>query len=119
MQNPSAVWNMCPDVGRVSVIRDRLGDLMRAQGWPEGPVGDAALLATEHAGAAYTVAVAVAPDIVRVEVRDRSTSRPTIGAVDSPTSEGGRGLALVAAYARRWGCVPDTDGKSVWFEIAA
>ena len=39
-------------------------------------------------------------------------------AVASPLAEHGRGLAIVAALALRWGSRETPDGKETWFEIA-
>ncbi|MBT2395441.1 ATP-binding protein [Streptomyces sp. ISL-100] len=58
--------------------------------------------------------------MLRVEVADANHRRPEprsaeAGAVD----EHGRGLAIVAALAERWGCCPRRNGigKSVWAEL--
>lgn len=53
---------------------------------------------------------------VRVEVVDGSHRAPLVG---PPSSEGltGRGLAVVARLATRWGCEPTAGGKVVWAEV--
>ncbi len=60
--------------------------------------------------------------IVRVEVTDpawRAMSVPAARTVTTPgpLAESGRGLGLVAAYAKEWGVTPHPGGKSVWFEL--
>ena len=103
-------------------------DWMRPQldRWSLAPVADTAqLLVTElvsnvvcHVGAPMTVRMTRGAEMIRVEVEDSSPELPESREPD-PTSEGGRGLALVATLASRWG----TDahradpGKTVWFEL--
>jgi hypothetical protein len=59
-------------------------------------------------------------DTVLVEVRDASPVLPKVGPRD-PRRPGGRGLALVAAVARRWGTRTASwagrRGKVVWAEL--
>ncbi|WP_225799357.1 ATP-binding protein [Streptomyces sp. NK15101] len=52
-----------------------------------------------------------------VEVSDPLPDPPT-ERVPGPDDEGGRGLALVACSARRWGTRRGRAGKTVWFELA-
>ncbi|MGP4002588.1 ATP-binding protein [Streptomyces sp. 8N706] len=56
--------------------------------------------------------------LLRVEVADASVQRPT-PRTPSADEEHGRGLALVAALAERWGVCPRRHGigKAVWAEI--
>jgi anti-sigma regulatory factor (Ser/Thr protein kinase) len=93
--------------------------------WSLAPVSDTAqLLVTElvsnvvcHVGAPMTVRMTRGADAVRVEVEDPSAQLPEAREPD-PASEGGRGLALVATLASRWGTdVHPADGKTVWFEL--
>ncbi|MFF5263608.1 ATP-binding protein [Actinomadura viridis] len=49
-----------------------------------------------------------------VETWDRSASMP-VARVPGLDSESGRGLLLIEALARRWGCRPLTDGGKVVF----
>ena len=57
--------------------------------------------------------------MLRIDVYDRSP-----GEVDqtpkppSESAEGGRGLAIVARLASRWGVDPLSQGKRVWFTLA-
>jgi anti-sigma regulatory factor (Ser/Thr protein kinase) len=72
-----------------------------------------------HAQSAFALSLAVDNDRVRVEVKDASPvipKPPTPPAVDSVS---GRGLFLVASLATRWGTDGMTDGKCIWFEVAA
>ncbi|MBA2626085.1 MAG: SpoIIE family protein phosphatase [Acidimicrobiia bacterium] len=54
--------------------------------------------------------------VVRVSVSDGSPSRPEPREA-AHDDEGGRGMALVAALATRWGVEPADRGKAVWFEV--
>ena len=52
---------------------------------------------------------------LRVEVCDPD---PVLPAVVEPTTNGGRGLRIVAALADDWGAAPTPDGKLVWAQFA-
>ncbi|WBB59596.1 ATP-binding protein [Streptomyces sp. WMMC500] len=56
---------------------------------------------------------------LRVEVSDAGTSELPTPCEAGPGDESGRGLALVAALASRWGAYPRRYGigKTVWFEL--
>jgi anti-sigma regulatory factor (Ser/Thr protein kinase) len=59
---------------------------------------------------------------IRIEVRDGSTHLPVVEAARPEDlllnrSMTGRGLALVAAVADRWGADPDRGGKVTWAEV--
>nr|WP_237331098.1 ATP-binding protein [Streptomyces mexicanus] len=55
-------------------------------------------------------------DVVRIEVADNSHARPQLQQ-DDAAAESGRGLFLVAALSRRWGCDEHDWGKSIWAEL--
>lgn len=84
---------------------------------------DAAMVVTElvtnalvHARSATTVAVSSRPGTVRIEVADASPV-PPVPRERHGTAASGRGIALVAAMAERWGAEPTPDGKVVWAEL--
>ncbi|EMF30533.1 regulatory protein [Streptomyces gancidicus BKS 13-15] len=52
-------------------------------------------------------------DAVRIEVADKSRTRPQLKG-DDAAAESGRGLFLVAALSWRWGCDEHAWGKSTW-----
>lgn len=53
---------------------------------------------------------------LRVEVHDSSAAFPQ-PRTTTPDQPDGRGLAIVAALADRWGVEAAPQGKSVWFEL--
>jgi anti-sigma regulatory factor (Ser/Thr protein kinase) len=69
------------------------------------------------------VAVEAAYDdssVLRIDVYDRSPDDLDRAPIQPPEgAEGGRGLAIVARLANRWGVDPCSPGKRVWFTLAA
>lgn len=57
--------------------------------------------------------------VVRVEVADAGPAVKLMPQVVADWDERGRGLAIVAALAERWGCCPRRHGigKAVWAEV--
>ena len=90
---------------------------------PEPPLEAAVLLANElvsnavlHARTVMELRLFTADDLVRVEVHDGNTRRPTTAAAPIDATSG-RGLLLVQAIADRWGVEGTRDGKVIWFEL--
>ena len=86
-------------------------------------VGDAALVVTElatnailHARSAFTVTLTSRSGTVEIAVEDASPLEP-VGQVAAEASLSGRGLAIIAALARRWGTASTAAGKRVWAEL--
>lgn len=80
-------------------------------------VSELASNAVRHVGGSYVVSVHTGRDFTRVAVTDSggiSIPRPR---PPSDTREGGRGLALVEAYATAWGSQVEPTGRTVWFEL--
>lgn len=114
-----------------SVVAARHLVVSTAQSWSlaEAVVEDAALATSEfvtnvvfHAGTDMTLRALRLGSGIRIEVRDGNPRLPTAGANDpadllETRSMTGRGLALVAATADRWGADPEPGGKVVWAEI--
>lgn len=73
--------------------------------------------AVVHAGSQPEVSILMLGSSIRVEVADDSSELPVlVEAGDFAT--GGRGLAIVAGEASRWGVRPRPEGgKAVWFEV--
>ena len=81
-------------------------------------VSELATNALVHAGGPLTVRVHL-NGVLRVEITDadpHGVLDPSLPA--DPMELGHRGLALVDAISRRWGCEPVSRGKRVWFELA-
>lgn len=83
----------------------------------------ATLLASEivtnaivHAKSNAYLRMCLTPDVVRVEVHDRTRQLPAMR-LAAPEAESGRGLMLVDAYSSGWGTQEAGDGKVVWFEV--
>jgi len=55
---------------------------------------------------------------LRIEVRDGTGGEPAVRRFRDDAASG-RGLAIVERLATAWGVTHLTDGKLVWFEIAA
>jgi hypothetical protein len=85
---------------------------------------DAALVVTElaanaivHAHSAFSVDLAVRPDLVRISVRDASPLPPAAADLALPAAPL-HGLGAVDALASRWGVEPfGPAGKAVWVEL--
>jgi anti-sigma regulatory factor (Ser/Thr protein kinase) len=121
-----AEWTFPADPGAVRGARAVVRKTLRT--WELDDLGDiTALLVSElvtnslrHATGPIGVRLvrtAGATPVLLVEVSDPLPGLPHERAV-GPDEEGGRGLHLVAAAARRWGTRPGESGKTVWFELA-
>lgn len=111
------------DPGSLSEARSFVSEAMT--GWELDP-GDLPLIVSElatnalrHARTPFSVAIARVGPVVRLEVADGSSTLPSSPSV-STDSLGGRGLMIVAEFARRWGveAIP-SGGKVVWAEVGA
>jgi two-component sensor histidine kinase len=85
----------------------------------------AALLTTElvtnavlHGQGEVAVRVSNQADAVRIEVDDDSAAAPELRSFGTHAATG-RGMLLVEALSRAWGCDPNGAGKTVWFELVA
>jgi anti-sigma regulatory factor (Ser/Thr protein kinase) len=70
-----------------------------------------------HARTAFRLHASCAPSELIVEIRDRSPEFAP-GPPHGRDAAYGRGLALVAAVAARWGVRFEEYGKTVWFSLA-
>ena len=68
-----------------------------------------------HAGSRLRLTLWAAHGVLRCEVSDASRRLPEV--LRAGTAESGRGMFLVDALSRRWGCHQDGPGKTVWFEL--
>ncbi len=94
----------------------------------DGPVDDAALLVSELAanaiqhtatgdGGSFEIIVCQRPGTVCVLVTDSGSPGVPALAPAGDLDASGRGLAIVAALARRWGHQAGRGGRIVWFEL--
>lgn len=84
-------------------------------------VAELAVNAATHGrvpGRDFRVTLYVVGDTLRIEVTDTRGDRLPCVRPPAPGAESGRGLALVDAFADRWGVVPGPrPRKTVWAEI--
>ncbi|MFI5551065.1 ATP-binding protein [Streptomyces sp. NPDC051738] len=113
---------------RPSVVREARAEVRRQlEGWGFADLDDdvadvAELLVSElatnallHSTGRFRLTLFAAHGILRCEVRDEGRRVPTV--LEAGAAENGRGMFLVEALARRWGCHRDGAGKTVWFEL--
>ena len=72
--------------------------------------------AVRHVGSSIVLAVYLATDRVRLEVRDASERPPVMSDLAS-THGGGWGLHIVERLATQWGIEASTGGKTIWCEV--
>lgn len=75
--------------------------------------------AVMHAGTPMEFSVVLRGENLHLAVADGSARQPRRDVIDTERSERGRGLQVVDAVARSWGCVPTPDGKVVWATVRA
>ena len=78
-------------------------------------VSELATNALLHCASRFRLTLTAAHGILRCEVTDTGRRGPQV--VEAGGAESGRGMFLVDALARRWGCHRDGPGKTVWFEL--
>ncbi|MDG9690441.1 ATP-binding protein [Streptomyces sp. DH17] len=126
MTQPSWVVEFAASEEEVAVLRRNVRAYLEAWGLRE-LVDETQLCVSElvanvitHVGAGTptTLAVKLNGASLRIEVHDPDTrALPMLLAADVE-SEGGRGMALVAAVTERWGVQLGADRKVTWCEIA-
>ena len=74
--------------------------------------------AIRHAHGEIELCVAVADRVVRVEVSDESPDCEAVKVpLDDMLGSNGRGLRLVEAFSKAWGCNIGSHRKVVWAEV--
>jgi anti-sigma regulatory factor (Ser/Thr protein kinase) len=82
-------------------------------------LGNAVSHARPLPGGVIRLACRVGPAAyVQVRVTDGGSELTPTARAAEPDAVSGRGLAIVAALAHRWGVEPDGDGQCVWAELA-
>lgn len=121
-------WRLPGQVRSASEARHIVRDVLRTWKGPESAsmdlTDDATLLVSElvtnavlHGQSDVVVGLQLSNHRLRVEVADGSPELPVLQS-DSEVALGGRGVALVDAYADSWGVVSrPPEGKTVWFEL--
>jgi serine phosphatase RsbU (regulator of sigma subunit)/anti-sigma regulatory factor (Ser/Thr protein kinase) len=119
----SASFDVVGGAEAVGHVRHWAGGVLTAWGRSEEAVATAALLTGELLGNAVvhgtppvTVRLRAAGPSVYLEVSDAAPQLPE-RRQSSAEDEGGRGLLLVDALTRRWGCRATGGGKVVWAEL--
>ncbi|MFI1706332.1 ATP-binding protein [Streptomyces griseoruber] len=115
---------------RPAVVREARAQVRRQlEGWGLAERGDlvdtAELLVSElatHAllrsGSRFRLTLTAAHGVLRCEVADRGWCGPEEEKEEEGCrAESGRGLFLVDAMARRWGCRREGAGRTSWFEL--
>jgi anti-sigma regulatory factor (Ser/Thr protein kinase) len=69
-----------------------------------------------HATSDFEIQVETTKGTVRIETHDHGPGEPVAQSA-APTDPTGRGLRIVEAMSDRWGVIPGTPGKTVWFEL--
>ena len=70
-----------------------------------------------HAGTRFRVEISDDQGPLRLGVHDGDDTIPTTRR-PPPSDRTGRGLAIVDAVVDRWGVIGESDGKTVWCELA-
>ncbi|MGV9554273.1 ATP-binding protein [Streptomyces sp. NPDC003401] len=119
-------WSAVYDPRPSAVGEARAQVRRQLEGWGLGEPDDltdtAVLLVSElatnallHSASHYRLTLSAAHGVLRCEVTD--TGRRTPQVLRAGSAESGRGMFLVEALARRWGCHQDGPVKTVWFEL--
>lgn len=86
-------------------------------------VSELATNAVEHTGSGapggeFVVSLVFDPDRVRLAVADQGSSHTPLRGAGGDCDEDGRGLLIVAGYAKSWGITGDDQGRVVWAELS-
>nr|WP_078948202.1 ATP-binding protein [Streptomyces griseus] len=112
---------------RPTAVREARAEVRKQlEGWglaeQEDLVDTAELLVSElatnallHSASRFRLTLTAAHGVLRCEVADTGRRAPQV--LQAGGAESGRGMFLVDALARRWGCHQDGPGKTVWFEL--
>jgi anti-sigma regulatory factor (Ser/Thr protein kinase) len=92
----------------------------------EGVLTDCQLLVSElvtnavvHGSGPISLELQHLDGALRVSVMDAHPSQPLEIRTAHRDDESGRGLAIIAAIATRWGSWCERDGTQVWFELSS
>jgi anti-sigma regulatory factor (Ser/Thr protein kinase) len=115
-----------PSARSVSLARRRSARLVHEWGHP-GIAGDVGLVVSEMAsnallhgfvqGRLFRVHLTLTKSALRVEVTDARGECLPVQRIPAGDDQSGRGLALIDAFAARWGVEACVVGKTVWAEF--
>ncbi len=74
--------------------------------------------AVRHGATPVTLTVTVSGGLLTIAVADADPHGTPIPRPADASATGGRGMAIVASMAQRWGCTQDVASKVVWAELA-
>jgi anti-sigma regulatory factor (Ser/Thr protein kinase) len=123
---PEQTASWCLPAGLASVRRARRLTRATLTEWGfEDQVETAELLVSElvgnaldHARGQVRLGFSARDGRLRCEVEDEDPELPSMRTVDGD-AESGRGLFLVDMLSCRWGGIPTSHGKAIWFELPA
>lgn len=112
-----------------SAARRHIVHVLRVRGVESAACEDAALIVSELVGNALRHGRATRGGRVlvgwhfddeglRIEVTDGGGGRPEMQKGRNPWSQSGRGLAIVATLAERWGYALESRGTTVWAAVS-
>jgi hypothetical protein len=114
-----------PTIDSPTAARHLLVESLQDWGCTTDVVDDGAMVITEltgnavnHVGEPFFVTIALKSGIVRISVRDTSTSIPVATKVGA-SALSGRGLSIIEALACNWGVNIASDHKTVWADLVA
>jgi signal transduction histidine kinase len=118
-------WDVARNDHAPGVARDLI-TVALASRIPQALVKDAVLLTSElvsnvlrHTSGpcVLTLRFDHRDDFVEVQVSDSAPDLPVNMIERRPDTIGGFGLRLVDEIATKWGCIRNTDSKTVWFQL--
>nr|WP_202447350.1 ATP-binding protein [Streptomyces sp. SID5468] len=110
-------WGAHPDsIETVKLLVSELAT--NAVRHPKEGVQQGSSYAQWRAAQTFEIALEIVNGFIRVSVWDRDSRPPVVKQVGVEAT-GGRGVFIVAAMSRRWGCYPahQMPGKVVWAEV--
>ncbi|MEU8946116.1 SpoIIE family protein phosphatase [Streptomyces sp. NPDC048489] len=118
----TAAWELLGDLSEVARARDLASRQLARWGLPEAAflaelvVSELVTNAIRYGGSPVQLRL-IRHDTLICEVSDGSNTSPHLRRART-FDEGGRGLFIVAQLAERWGTRQQSDGKTIWAELA-
>ncbi|MFD1275376.1 ATP-binding protein [Streptomyces kaempferi] len=118
----TVAWELLEDLSEVARARDLASLQLARWGLPEAAflaelvVSELVTNAIRYGGSPVQLRL-IRHDTLICEVSDGSNTAPHLRRART-FDEGGRGLFIVAQLAERWGTRQQSDGKTIWAELA-